>query len=217
MLLELKHINKAYAQQQVLRGLNLNLEYGEHIAITGPSGSGKSTLLKILAGIEQKDSGDILIEGHSMSDFTLQQVDDYRRRQIGIVFQQHYLLPQCTALENVLLPTLCLPQRRPAEELERAKYFLDKAQVMHCASKFPAQMSGGECQRVAVCRALINEPQILLADEPTGSLDHQNALELLDLFRSLTDRQMALIMVTHWPQAAAAMSRHYELREGVLL
>ncbi len=217
MLLELKHINKAYAQQEVLRGLDLSLERGEHIAITGPSGSGKSTLLKILAGIEQADAGDILIEGQPLSGFTPQQMDDYRRRRIGIVFQQHYLLPQCTALENVLLPTLCLPQRHPAEELERAKYFLDKAQVMHCASKFPAQMSGGECQRVAVCRALINEPQLLLADEPTGSLDHQNALELLDLFRSLTDRQMALIMVTHWPQAAAAMSRHYELQEGRFL
>ncbi len=217
MLVTLNQLKKSYGRQEVLRGINLRLDHGEQVAITGPSGSGKSTLLKILAGIEQHDTGEISIKGQDLSRFTPQEMDEYRRHQIGIVFQQHYLLPQCSALENVLLPTLCLPHRKPAEARERALYYLDKAQVMHCKDKFPAQMSGGECQRVAVCRALINEPTLLLADEPTGSLDHRNALELLELFHSLLARDMSLIMVTHWPQAAAAMSRNYELQEGRFL
>ncbi len=220
MLLQINKIDKSYGSGEslcpVLQELQLSLDLGEDIAIMGPSGAGKTTLLNLISGIDQPDRGEVLVQGKNLASLSEAQLDQYRNKQLGIVFQHHYLLEQCTALENVLLPTIPLPQTQRQASMERAQYLLEKAGVAHCQHRYPAQLSGGECQRVAVCRALINQPQLLLADEPTGSLDHRNAVQLIALLKSMIDKDMSLIMVTHWDEAARQMSRQYELRDGQL-
>ncbi len=220
MLLELKDIVKTYgegaAANTVLSGVNLQLNAGEDIAIMGPSGSGKTTLLNLISGIAHPTSGRLLLNGADLAQLSEDELACYRRHDLGIVFQHHYLLEQCTALENVLVPTLTLSKAERLLAVPRAKELLERAGLADCMSRFPAQLSGGECQRVAVCRALINQPKLLLADEPTGSLDHGNAVELIALLKSMIASDMSLIMVTHWDEAAKQMSRRFELKDGRL-
>lgn len=216
MRLHLKNIVKNYGSRDVLSGLNLSVLAGEDMAIMGPSGSGKTTLLNLISALDSPSSGSLMWEGKDMALMSEAELDAYRAHDLGIVFQHHYLLEHCTALENVLLPSLPLPRPQREDALERARFLMDKAHVLSCADRFPSQLSGGECQRIAVCRALVMQPRLLLADEPTGSLDHQNAVELIALLKSMKSQDMSLIMVTHWAEAAAQMSRQYRLSDGQL-
>lgn len=203
----------------MLRGVDLTLESGARAAIVGPSGCGKSTLLNILGTLESPDSGEVLLGGESVSGRTEAELAKIRRERLGWIFQLHHLLPQCTALENTLIPTLATPlsktRREPAEA--RAKRLLARVGLSGREGHFPGQLSGGERQRVAVVRALINEPEILLADEPTGALDAESAKSLTDLLLELNQEEgVALLVITHAPELAARLGTTWRLTEGKL-
>ena len=214
MLLELSHIAKSYGTVEVLKEVNLQLAAGEPIAIIGPSGSGKSTLLNIMGALDVPTRGTMSLDGRDLSHLTEKELAGIRNRQIGFIFQLHHLLPQCTVLENVLIPTLASPR---ADQQERAERLLDRVGLKHRLTHRPGQLSGGECQRVAVVRALINQPKLLLADEPTGSLDHAAATNLGQLLAELNKEEgVALVLVTHSLELARQMPRVLELRDGEL-
>ena len=218
-LVELRAIEKRYGTTAVLRGVDLEVHAGATIAVLGPSGSGKSTLLHVVGGLQPPSAGQAIFAGQDLATLDANALAGLRNREIGFVFQSHHLLPQCTALENVLVPTLAHPDaahRRAAPE--RARALLDEVGLADRATHRPAQMSGGECQRVAVVRALINQPRLLLADEPTGSLDERAADQLGDLLCAIHERHgIALITVTHAPRLAARMQQVFELRDGALV
>ncbi len=220
-ILRLEGIRKEYGvpgthnRRTVLQDLSLNVFQGESIAITGPSGSGKTTLLNIIAGLDRPDGGLAEFKGRNLSEMASDELDNYRNRSIGMVFQLHHLLPQCTLLENVLIPTLARPEKGKREfYLQRAEELISRMGLWDVRNQNPGQLSGGECQRTAVARALINNPDLLLADEPTGALDHANALNLIDLLREInkTDGK-TIIMVTHSAELAAMMNRVIDMRE----
>jgi lipoprotein-releasing system ATP-binding protein len=223
-LLELRHVAKAYrepvsgASVPVLRDVNLVIEPGQSLSITGPSGCGKSTLLNILGTLDEPDEGEVMFEGNSIRGLGPQRLAALRSAGIGFIFQLHHLLPQCTVLENVQLPTLALSTKPdPKASNARAMELLKTVGLDHRASYKPAQLSGGERQRVAVVRALINSPKLILADEPTGALDEQNAKLLTDLLLTLVDKfGIALVLVTHHRQQAERMQRMLTLHEGHL-
>lgn len=220
LLIKLDRISKSYQHPsgriQVLKEVSLALNCGDTVAVTGPSGSGKSTLLNITGGLDRPDIGDVLFDQKSLSDLSESELDRFRLLRIGFVFQDHHLLPQCTARENVLLPTL--PTECNCEQVAvRAEELLALAGLDKRMDHFPGELSGGECQRVAVCRALINSPDLLLADEPTGALDRKTSQSLLDVILKLAGDHMSVLMVTHSEAAAARMMRRYELIDGKLL
>jgi len=221
MLLELNQISKSYStpgsktRVEVLRAINLQIAIAEPVAIIGPSGSGKSTLLNIMGALDKPDSGNISLDGHDLGSMSEQELALIRNRQIGFVFQLHHLLPQCTILENVLIPTLT--RRTTDADRERAGRLLERVGLDKRLSHRPGQLSGGECQRVAVVRALINRPKLLLADEPTGSLDHVAAANLGRLLLELNrEEDVALVFVTHSLELARSLPRIMELRDGQL-
>ncbi|MCX6914372.1 MAG: ABC transporter ATP-binding protein [Verrucomicrobia bacterium] len=203
----------------MLNDISLDLTRGESLAIVGPSGSGKSTLLQIIGTLDQPTSGSVSLNGQDLSVLDDQQLADVRNRQIGFVFQSHYLLPQCTVLENVLVPTLATDEasvRNGASE--RAERLLKRVGLGERMSHRPGELSGGERQRVAVVRALINQPPLLLADEPTGSLDQTSARDLGQLLLELNREEgVSLIVVTHARELAQRMTRVLELKEGHLV
>ncbi|MBE7495780.1 MAG: ABC transporter ATP-binding protein [Verrucomicrobiaceae bacterium] len=221
-LISLSSVSKSYTdpgsgqQVPVLRDITLAIEPGESVAVVGPSGCGKSTLLNILGTLDTPDGGEVVLEGESLTRCDARHLAEVRSRKIGFIFQLHHLMPQCSVLENVLLPTLALPSP-PAGARQRAESLLAQVGLQDRMSWRPAQLSGGERQRVAVVRALINQPRLVLADEPTGALDEKNAdaltTLLLDLQRSTGT---ALVMVTHHPAQAARMSRVLRIHEGAL-
>ena len=222
-LLELRNVCKSYRSDgggtvDVLHNVNLTLAKGESMAVLGPSGCGKSTLLNLIGTLDPPTSGQILLEGIALQILDERGIARMRNRRIGFVFQLHHLLAQCTVLENVLLPTLADPQARPGAEVrERAERLLDRVGLAHRRDHRPGQLSGGECQRTAVVRALINQPSLLLADEPTGSLDHTSAQSLGDLLAGLNrDEGVTLIVATHSPDLACRMSRVCQIRDGAL-
>ncbi len=218
MLLELTSVRKSYSSPpvEVLRDIHFQLADGEAVAIVGPSGSGKSTLLNILGALDRPTQGRVLFDGRDLSALTEPELAAIRNQQIGFVFQLHHLLPQCSVLENVLLPTLAAATPDPAAP-ERAAQLLERVGLQHRLEHRPGQLSGGECQRVAVARALINRPRLLLADEPTGALDHANAVSLGQLLIELNKEQgVALVVVTHSLELAARLPRRLELRDGAL-
>lgn len=223
-LLELRQVSKSYREPSggaavpVLKDVNMTIEAGESLAITGPSGCGKSTLLNILGTLDEPDSGELLFNGTATKGLSVQELAALRSASLGFVFQLHHLLPQCTVLENVLLPTLALAQRPdPKFTTARAMELLQTVGLDHRAGYRPAQLSGGERQRAAVVRALINSPKMILADEPTGALDEQNSKLLTDLLVSLVDKfGIALVLVTHHPQQAARMQKVLRLHDGNL-
>jgi len=225
LLLELSGVAKSYEAAAdapatpVLRNVNLRLDAGESVAIVGPSGSGKSTLLNILGTLDRPSRGRVLLEGRDLSTLDDRELAAVRSREIGMVFQLHHLLPQCTVLENVLVPTLAgRPGRRSEEPQARARRLLQRVGLSERLSHRPGQLSGGERQRVAVVRALINEPQLLLADEPTGALDRVAADNLAELFVELNREEgVALLVSTHAMSLAARMSRALELCDGTLM
>lgn len=224
-LLILNEVSKRYESLdsapplEILRGVTFEVAGGESIAIVGPSGSGKSTLLNIIGTLDRPTSGQVTLEGNDLSRLTDAQLAAVRNRQIGFIFQSHYLLPQCTVMENVLVPTLADSEsklRYGAEE--RARKLLECVGLEKRLGHRPGQLSGGERQRAAVVRALINQPKLLLADEPTGSLDRAAAEELGELLVKLNREQtVTLIVVTHALDLAKRMARVLELRDGKLL
>ena len=220
-LAELRQVTKAYrtADAPVLSGCDLTIEPAETVAIVGPSGSGKSTLLNLLGALDQPDAGEVLVAGKNLAQLKPTELAAFRNTEVGFIFQLHHLLPQCTVLENVLVPTLA---RNAAKDdrtafRDRARRLLDSVGLGHRLDHRPGQISGGERQRAAVARALILSPKLLLADEPTGALDRTNAERLTDLLAELnTKEQVAIAMVTHAPDLARRMSRVLELVEGKL-
>ena len=223
MLAELKGVTKIFGietgrAQSVLGGVDLTLDAGQTIAIVGSSGSGKSTLLNMLGTLDQPTSGEVSLFGQNLKGMGEQELAALRAGKLGFIFQMHHLLPQLTALENVLLPTLVDQNaERRMGSLERARTLLQKVGLSQHEHKRPAQLSGGERQRVAVVRALINQPPLLLADEPTGSLDETNAAALVDLMVDLQKEMgLAIVMVTHDTKLAARMQRVGRLHSGRL-
>ena len=221
MICELRNIAKAYpspggGRLVILDGVSLSLGKGESAAIVGPSGSGKTTLLHIAAGLDLPDSGSVVIDGNDISKLNEKELAVTRNRTVGIVFQQHRLLPQCTLLENVLIPPL--PYQNKQEKTasrQRAVMLLDRLGLSGRLDHFPTQLSGGECQRGALARALVNRPSLLCADEPTGSLDQASAIEMGKLLREINkEEQTALLLVTHSEKLAADMDRTLLLSGG---
>ena len=202
----------------VLAGVSLEIARGESLAIVGPSGSGKSTLLQIMGTLDRPTSGSVTLDGRELGALDELQLASVRNRQIGFVFQSHYLLPQCTVMENVLVPTLaCADAALRDGAGGRAERLLERVGLGQRKSHRPGELSGGERQRVAVVRALINQPQLLLADEPTGSLDHASALQLGQLLLELNREEgVTLVVVTHALDLARRMGRVMGLTDGQL-
>jgi lipoprotein-releasing system ATP-binding protein len=219
-LIELHQVSRSFdsGRIKVLDAVSLTLEPGQALAITGPSGSGKSTLLNLLGGLDHPDSGHITVAGRTLSELKEDELANYRNKEVGFIFQLHHLLPQCTALENVLMPTLVPGQTETATELEkRARQYLERVGLGQRLNHRPGQLSGGERQRVAVIRSLINKPRLLLADEPTGALDQQNTLELMDVLTELNqENNGTLVVVTHAVSLAKKLASHYRLENGQL-
>ncbi len=200
----------------VLRDVSLELGRGQNLAIVGPSGSGKSTLLSIIGTLESPSGGRVVLDGQDPVELDEPRLAAFRNRRIGFVFQDHHLLPQCSVLENVLVPTMAAGPTKP-EAVERAGMLLDRVRLQDRLDHRPAELSGGERQRVALARALINRPSLLLADEPTGNLDRTTAARIGRLLLDLQGQeQMMLIVVTHSDRLAGLMSRQLELDEGKL-
>jgi ABC-type lipoprotein export system ATPase subunit len=224
-MLELINVAKSYESPGaaddlcVLTDINLKVEQGQSLAIVGPSGSGKSTLLNIIGALDYPTSGEVLFEGQDLSSLSEAELARIRNREIGFVFQLHHLLPQCTVLENVLIPTLAGKAWRSREESQqRAVKLLQRVGLEEWASYRPGELSGGQRQRVAVVRALINSPKLLLADEPTGSLDREAAKNIFDLLAELNQSEnVTLIAVTHSLRLAERLERVLELGNGVLV
>jgi ABC-type lipoprotein export system ATPase subunit len=224
-MVELVDVTKTYgepgdpASVSVLKGITLKIEQGNAIAIVGPSGCGKSTLLNIIGGLDHATSGRILLDGRDLARLSDDELARIRNREIGFVFQMHHLLPQCTVLENVLVPTLAEKKRRAAVPALRgeAESLLARVGLADRMSHRPGELSGGQRQRVAVARALINKPKLLLADEPTGSLDEESSQSIAELLAQLNrDDGVTMVVVTHSRELALRMGHVVELSSGVL-
>lgn len=216
-LLEIDRLNKRFGSQQVLDEVCMQLAPAERVAIMGPSGSGKSTLLNCLAGLEPPDSGSISFKGKDLNAIGPAEVTRLRRESLTSIFQFFHLLPTLRAWENVEFPLLLRKDPR-RERQQKVAALLEEVGLSHRATAMPSELSGGEMQRLAIARALITEPALILADEPTGSLDSRTSERVLDLLKSLTDRhQTALLMVTHDNEAASVCSRRLQMRDGRLL
>ena len=224
MLLELKNITKSYQSpsgsesRTVLDDLSLEVKVGESIAILGPSGSGKSTLLNIMGSLDKPTSGKVFLEGQNLSELNDINLAKIRNKKIGFIFQLHHLLPQCTVLENILIPTLADGNKNEEIDFEpRARDLLKRVNLENHLDHRPAQLSGGEQQRVAVIRAMIHQPPLLLADEPTGSLDQKSAENLAEILMTLNqEEKVTLVVVTHSEKLAGHMDRIYYLSNGNL-
>lgn len=215
-MIEIKDIKKSFGSLQVLKGINLEIGKGEVVSIVGPSGAGKTTLLQIVGTLDRADSGTVVVDGVDTGSMNAKRLAEFRNRHIGFVFQFHQLLPEFTAIENIMIPayiagTSTKDARRRAEEL------LDFMGLTDRANHKPNELSGGEKQRVAVARALVNNPAVILADEPSGSLDSKNKAELHQLFFDLRDRfGQTFVIVTHDEQLAAITDRTIKMRDGQL-
>lgn len=213
-MISISNITKSFGSLQVLKGINLTINKGEVVSIVGPSGAGKTTLLQIIGTLDTPDGGSILINGQDVTALSQKKLADFRNRHIGFVFQFHQLLPEFTALENVMIPALIAgTSRRQAKE--KAMSLLDMLGLSARAGHKPSQLSGGEKQRVAVARALVNDPDVILADEPSGSLDSENKKELHQLFFDLRDRLgQTFVIVTHDESLAAITDRTIHMQDG---
>ena len=222
--LEIKNLTKAYAAPEggsssmVFSELNLEAEAGSSLAVVGPSGSGKSTLLNLIGGLDRPTSGEVWVDGKSIHDLSAEEIARYRNLTLGFIFQSHHLLPALTALENIMVPALAGHGGPSGESLRvRAEELLSKVGLSDRANHLPGQMSGGEKQRVAVARALLNQPRLILADEPTGALDQANAEGLIDLLIALNrEHQTTLVVVTHAISLARKMEEVWNFSDGNL-
>ena len=215
-MIQLHDIRKSFGSLQVLKGIDLTINQGEIVSIVGPSGAGKTTLLQIIGTLDRADSGRVLFDGVDVSLYNEKQLSAFRNEHIGFVFQFHQLLPEFSAVENVMMPAL-IKGDSMADARRRAMEMLDFLGLTDRADHKPAELSGGEKQRVAVARALVNRPQVILADEPSGSLDTQNREELHRLFFDLRrDLGQTFIIVTHDESLAATTDRTIHLRDGMV-
>ena len=214
MMIQLRNITKSFGSLQVLKGIDLDIAQGEVVSIVGPSGAGKTTLLQIMGTLDRADSGSVIIDGTDISRLKPQALAAFRNQHIGFVFQFHQLLPEFTALENVMIPSLIAGRSR-GEARQRAQELLAFMGLGERAAHKPAELSGGEKQRVAVARALVNRPAVVLADEPSGSLDSANKAELHALFFRLRDEMaQTFVIVTHDEELAKTTDRTIHMRDG---
>jgi len=221
ILLKTVNITKEFGKEiksQVLFGIDLEIQAGEFIAMIGSSGSGKSTLLNILGALDRPTTGEVFIDGTNLGLLNDDQLAYFRNRTIGFIFQSHFLLPQFTVLENVLIPYLIYAGKAPAEIKARALELLDRVGLSHRKDNRANAISGGEQQRVAIARALINKPRIILADEPTGNLDSKNTQKVFEMLKAINrDYQSTFIMVTHDRALAGSCDRLLELQDGLII
>lgn len=219
MILELKDICKTYLQGKlevpVLKDVTLSVDEGEYVAIMGPSGSGKTTLMNIIGCLDSPTSGEYLLEGKNVAGISDKKMSDVRLRSIGFVFQSFYLLSRQSALDNVALPLLYAGVNRK-ERSEIARKALERVGLGDRTDFKPTQLSGGQCQRVAIARAIVNNPKILLADEPTGALDTKSGEQIMEIFQSLNQEGVTILMITHEPEIAAHAKRVLYIRDGLL-
>lgn len=224
MIVKLDKITKYYQnsgsddKRIILDDLSLTIEKGESIAIVGPSGSGKSTLLNVISSLDTCNSGNMIFDAQDLSKLNEKELANFRNQNLGFVFQSHHLLPQLNLIENVLLPFIPVKDKKLKKEAEkRALELLDFVGLSKQIHQRPGQMSGGECQRTAVVRALIHQPNLILADEPTGSLDKKSAEQLGDLLVDINEKQgVSLVVVTHSMDLAKKMKKIYQLEDGKL-
>jgi lipoprotein-releasing system ATP-binding protein len=217
-MLSAKDLSKNYGELCVLKGLNLEVEHGEIISIVGRSGAGKTTLLQILGTLDRPDNGSLEIAGEFPFKLSKNALADFRNQSLGFVFQFHQLMPEFNALENIALPGYLNRKKSKSEVDKRAKELLDYFGLANRSTHKPAQLSGGEQQRIAVARALINNPKLILADEPSGNLDSQNAAELHQLILKLrSDFKQTFIIVTHNADLADLADRKLTMQDGELL
>jgi len=209
-LLELKNVNKIYGDLKALDNINLSVESGEWVAIMGPSGSGKSTMMNIIGCMDKPTSGEVLLDGKNIARESERNLTEIRRDKIGLIFQQFHLVPYMTAVENVMLSQYYHSMPDEKEALEA----LERVGLKDRAKHLPSQLSGGEQQRVCVARALINHPEIILADEPTGNLDEANENIVIDLFHRLHEEGTTLVVVTHDPEVGEVAERMIRLEHG---
>jgi lipoprotein-releasing system ATP-binding protein len=216
-MIKVEKIYKSFGNLQVLKGVDLEVNKGEIVSIVGPSGAGKTTLLMIMGTLEKADSGKVFFNDDDLSRLEEKELSDFRNKNIGFVFQFHQLLPEFTALENVMIPAL-IGNRKHSDAEKKAKELLNMMGLTDRMDHKPAALSGGEKQRVAVARALINDPMVVLADEPSGSLDTKNKAELHNLFFELRDKlNQTFVIVTHDEQLAALTDRTIYLKDGKIL
>ncbi len=214
LILEVTDVKKAYGTVEVLHGVHLSVEVGQRVALTGPSGSGKSTLLNCLCGIEPIDAGSIVIDGEQLERGNRAQLDRLRREKIGYVFQSFHLLPTLTALENIELPGELIRMEK-RERIERAYGLLESVGLEHRANHRSEALSGGERQRVALARAIMHRPRLILADEPTGSLDSVSGAKVLDLLQALSiEHSIAVLLVTHDLTSTRICERTVAMHDG---
>ena len=219
IILKSKNLTKSYQNGEkrlvVLNSINLELETGTITAIIGESGSGKSTLLNVLSSLDTFDSGKLLIENENISSFNEKKLSLFRNEKIGFIFQFHHLLPDFTILDNVLMPMWI---KNGFGHYERPLSLLNDFGLLKIKDKYPSEVSGGERQRVAIIRTIVNKPKILFADEPSGNLDEKNSTKLIDLFKRINrDFNMTIMLTTHNPSIANVGNKLYELKSGVLI
>ena len=213
-MIDIKNITKSFGSLQVLKGIDLHIDKGEVVSIVGPSGAGKTTLLQIIGTLDRPDTGQVIVDGIDTSKLSTKKLSDFRNQHLGFVFQFHQLLPEFTAIENIMIPAY-IAGVSPKQAKERAKELLAFMGLSDRASHKPNELSGGEKQRVAVARALVNNPAVILADEPSGSLDSQNKAELHQLFFDLRDKfGQTFVIVTHDEELASITDRTIHLRDG---
>ncbi|MDR2955954.1 MAG: ABC transporter ATP-binding protein [Prevotella sp.] len=216
-MIKVEGITKSFGSLKVLKGIDLQINKSEIISIVGASGAGKTTLLQIMGTLDKPDSGSIIINGQQLSRLNDTKLSDFRNRNIGFIFQFHQLLPEFTALENVMIPAL-IAKENESKAKNKAKELLDLLGLSDRQEHKPNELSGGEKQRVAVARALINNPAVILADEPSGSLDTENKEELHQLFFQLRDKfGQTFVIVTHDEQLASITDRTVHMRDGLII
>lgn len=220
ILIELEEVKKTYitgeAEVEVLHNLSLAVQHGEAVAVMGPSGSGKSTLLSIIGGLNLPNEGKVLIDGIDLYGLNRERRADFRREYLGFVFQQFQLIPYLTAVQNTMLPLTTT--RYPArEKREMAMQALERVGMEEKSNRLPNQLSGGEQERVAIARAIVNAPPLMLADEPTGNLDTRTAQDIMELFSSLNESGLTILMVTHNPENTKYMKRTIAMQDGAIV
>lgn len=216
-MIDLKNIHKSFGSLEVLKGIDLHIDKGEVVSIVGPSGAGKTTLLQIMGTLDRPDEGSVVVDSIDVGSMGQKKLSEFRNLHVGFVFQFHQLLPEFTAIENIMIPAF-IAGKSPKEARQRAMELLDFMGLTERASHKPNELSGGEKQRVAVARALVNNPAVILADEPSGSLDTKNKAELHQLFFDLRDRfGQTFVIVTHDEQLASITDRTIHMKDGNIM